>query len=341
MATSTINKTGEDYASLSQWENAKNGDITSGDPEIAVCYDDDGALADSVSIVGWTTDADSYVEIKSYDDDTIFAANEGVPSDGSSGKGFLLSPAEDSNGIIIQEDYVKVHDIQIKLTLSAMGNRSAIGCYGQTNGANLLEIYNNVLRAVATGDCGTSGGIDFDDADITAYCYNNILYDFCDDDGSTDLFGILGDQGTALYIHNNTVYNCCRGIASYGASGLHCFNNISYCYAVNNNFEDFNGTSNYVSGGDYNISSDGTGNDNNLNGGHNQVNQTLTFKSVANDDFRLDADDTNAIDGGTDNPESLGVFTTDIEGNTRSTPWDVGASEVAGGGGGFSGAQVI
>ena len=80
---STINKAGEDYNTLTLWEDAKDGDITAGNAEVAECYDDDGLLVDDVECLGWTTDIDSYIAIR-----TPAAERH----NGTVGSGFIIRP---------------------------------------------------------------------------------------------------------------------------------------------------------------------------------------------------------------------------------------------------------
>jgi hypothetical protein len=115
---------------------------------------------------------------------------------------------------------------------------------------------------------------------------------------------------------NNTV----RGSWPYAFSGGD--NATRYHYAYNNLANGI--TSALVSGTyvntmcNYNASSHAT-----LGytaGANDRVSQTFTFISATN--YRITASDTGAKGYGT----ALTLFTTDIDGNTRTVPWDIGAS---------------
>lgn len=79
-----------------------------------------------------------------------------------------------------------------------------------------------------------------------------------------------------------------------------------------------NAFTNIDSGSDYNATdvSSATG------GAHDRVSQTFMFVDSANGNYQLASTDTGAKGYGTD---LSGTFTTDIHGNVRTTPWDIGA----------------
>lgn len=84
------------------------------------------------------------------------------------------------------------------------------------------------------------------------------------------------------------------------------------------------------------LSTGSTGHSNNAaddtsaSGTNARDNQTFTFANAAGGDFHLQASDTGAKDFGLADPLS-GVYSIDIDGQTRSGSWDIGADEVVSG----------
>jgi hypothetical protein len=74
---------------------------------------------------------------------------------------------------------------------------------------------------------------------------------------------------------------------------------------------------------DYNISDVAS----DLAGAHSQNGVEPTYLDKDNDNFLLSPTDTIAINMGTNDPGS-GLYSTDVLGITRVSPWDIGFSEV-------------
>ncbi|MBA4387900.1 MAG: hypothetical protein C0404_07955 [Verrucomicrobia bacterium] len=123
-------------------------------------------------------------------------------------------------------------------------------------------------------------------------------------------------QKTRRFVYNTTVANCTVGFGF--ATGTADFF-LANCLAA--------GCGTGFSGGNsghsakYCASSDATADD--CGGEGNRINQTFAFVDAANKDFHLSASDAGARDVG-----CSGAFPAmDIDGDTRSGPWDIGADE--------------
>lgn len=152
----------------------------------------------------------------------------------------------------------------------------------------------------------------------TDYIYNNLIIA-----ASSAACGIYDtDYAGTHYVLNNTFVGCAVGVkrAASASISLIAINNLfSGCTAA--------AAGTFAAGTDYNatdLSSMGysvTGEGNT----HDHVDHTFTFAGAS--DYHLASGDTGAKDLGVSNPGSLGLFTDDIDGVTRSGTWDIGADE--------------
>ena len=120
-----------------------------------------------------------------------------------------------------------------------------------------------------------------------------------------------------FYVYNNTVVDCDTGILSLSGTVI-AKNNL--VYDNNDNYSgSFNASStNNLSGP---IQSDAPGSN-----PRNAV--TVTFVNAGVDDFHLDSTDTGAMDYGADLSGDADLpISDDIDGQTRSGTWDIGADE--------------
>lgn len=195
--------------------------------------------------------------------------------------------------IIVQENFVRIDGLQLQLTRSD-GERSAIRLFGPGASSD-IRISNNIIRGIISGTA-VCEGINFVFGAAPTEVWNNIIYDFIN--GVTDCCGILVTDGTKD-LYNNTVYNCFTGYSRTGGTV-----NATNCGAAECN-TGFSGTINQTTNSSV----------------------TPTFEDEGADDFHLASSDTTWHDQGTDDPGS-GLFSDDIDGETRSSPWDIGADEV-------------
>jgi hypothetical protein len=221
--------------------------------------------------------------------------------------------------LTIQEDWVRVDGLQWYPTITTAA--SVIFLTGQSS-SNHIEISNNIIRADISTGSGQGTGIfiyETTAAWTNAYIYNNIIYDIFNADypNSTGQYGIYNQYGTA-WLYNNTVYKAavCYLNGSYTAYAV---NNLADCYDQNQSYyTDFSGT---FTSSDYNASTDTT-----APGGNSQTEIDPTYEAEGADDFHLASGDTACKDNGTSDPGS-GLFSDDIDGDTRSGSWDIGADE--------------
>lgn len=300
----TIKSSGGDYTSLSAAEAGEDdlGDLVTRDEWMHfVCYPMEDTTA--VIIWGFTTDATThYVEVS--------------PSQNHNGKwndslyriGVANAPV-----INIYDSYVRINGLQLYNSVSAVNGR-CITC-NQSTTTNDIRVSNCIMRANGASGSYYYGGIVSADSKTNWKIWNNIIYDFINGTSFSAGITINGNSGE---IYNNTVVNCYIGIWSSATGVVVAKNNLikgsgnSYTYI---------GT--FADGTDYNAtdSTDSIG-----KGSNNRTSQTFTFVDADNDDYHLASNDAGAKDYGVSDPGS-GLFSDDIDGQTRSGTWDIGADE--------------
>jgi hypothetical protein len=266
----------------------------------------------TLSIGGWTTSATNYIDIYT----TATARHDGKWK----ADAYRLEVAQGvhKKGINIYSHYVRMSGLQVKRTVSTYAANHAIDC-GLGHEAGDIRISCCVLE-MNDSSSYNNYGIYFNKA-TSGTCdvkiWNNILYDFHNSDN--DSCGIyLYGYGNFLVV-NNTCYNCDKSyyMSCQAANTCYCYNNIAQ--ASEGDAYDVSS----LDGGDYNISDDAT----DTGGAHDKTSASVTF--VGGSDYHLGAADTTAKDAGTD-LSGGGLFDDDIDGDTRSGTWDIGADEYVG-----------
>lgn len=219
----TINKSGQDYDTLTLWEDAVDGDlVTAQQIQTSECYDDDGDLSDNLTIAGSTTNATYYMNVTS---------PVGERHDGTEGSGFALTDGGSGWIITVDDDNIIIDWLEIK---NIGFNDYAIGSTTDSN----LTVRNNIIHdgfnLYLISYSATTGAV-----------HNNIFYD---DNGSASRCISLFNASSSTLAYNNTAYNCGTGI--YTNSSPMIKNNI----AVGNSTDFTFATSTH----DYNVSEDAT-----------------------------------------------------------------------------------
>lgn len=296
----------EDGADDASYLNTSN--LVSGNYQLNIsCYYDSGADATAVTVDGWTTGSSNYIRIYT-PNNTLSEVNQSQRHQGSLNTARYMLQLSAANALTISEEYVRVDGLQIQLTVTS-STYSGIIISPATSVAN-IKISNNIIKGVASGTAQNSRGI-YQSSDGTSYVWNNIVHGF--KNGTNTLYGIeTNSSGSVMYAYNNTAYGNYIGL--YPAAGtIVAKNNLSY-----NNTTDYSGTFNSASTN--NLSKDATV----PNLGTYYASATVIFLNISLEDYRLSMDDTGAKDRGAD----LGSgFYNDIDGNPRSSVWDIGADE--------------
>ncbi|KKK55533.1 hypothetical protein LCGC14_3073600, partial [marine sediment metagenome] len=217
--------------------------------------------------------------------------------------------------IINREDYFRCRFIEV-----------------EGDGAGTVLRPNFGLAGPATSDVRIDGCllhtgteiINVDGASDNVYIFNTIIYDGVG-------YGIIVTADSTVYIYSTTIIDCDRCVRVNSANAnINLKNTLMRHDGVQCLLESA-GTLTL----DYCASNDATADD--FLGANNQVNQTYTFINDAGNNLHLASNDVGAKDLGVDTSgEGAPLnFTTDIDAETRSGTWDIGADEYIAAAGGI------
>jgi len=244
-----------------------------------------------------------------------------VAHKGIAGNGITIDANGNANAYV-HHDYGRLEGFCITQSTPS----TAAASYAILAELNVTRTYNCIIHDWVNNTTGFSIGIF---AGRGSLVYNNFIYKVTNLRSAAGASGIfLTTNGAKIY--NNTVWDVVTngGTQQYG---IVWYNTHASSELINNYSGDSANKDFKAAGGPNpgtitcNISSDGTAND--WGGAGNLVNKAASnqFVSLAGDseDFHLKSD-ADCIDAGT---SISGEFTTDIDGQTRSGTWDVGADE--------------
>lgn len=300
------------YSSLNTAEAAREADITAGDAVRFLVHNTLGGT-DSLrtNFLGWTTDSDSYIKVEAaaaYRHSGVWDASK------------YHIETTDSNGIDINEDYVRLDGLQLHLITTGATYRSIN--VNSINIANLILFSNLIIKGDVTGT-GAAQGIQVDDTDAIVKIWNCIIYNFISASNPTDsgFVGIISSNATTIDIWNCTINDCRRGIVR-GATGgtVTVVNSLVF-----ENDDDFGGTITMT----YSASDDDHTGDSATNFVITQTADDYAALVVDADgrDYNVTDKDSELVGTGTDDPGGAIQGDTDIAGNARISTWDIGAFE--------------
>jgi len=295
------------FTSLAAWEKARQGDITASGRntiEVAECY----PMVDTIPVVinGWKTDANHYIKI--YTPET--ARHNGI-----AGTGYRLDITNGDYVIYIRESHVKIFGLELT------GSETEYGFYtAEYENIDDIELAYNLIHGLG-GTNSNSAGIYITSGShyiSNLKFYNNIIYNI----GGPGFWSKSNNTSNSGNVFNNTIFKCNKSNSSYRAgirdqSGQFTFkNNASF----DNGYKDYYSSEATQNGGSNNASSDSTGNTGlqNLSSADQFVNTT-----EGSEDLHLKSG-SDLIDAGTD---LSSYFTDDIDGQSRTGAWDIGADE--------------
>lgn len=257
-----------------------------------------GADTTAVTVNGFTTSDTCYLKILTN------SANRAKASGWDTGRYILNGGA--SYALNVYDNHVWIDGLQITANDTKYG-------------VNVANIAAGAWLRVSNCRMQSSYGVVLADADETAYIWNCIF--------SGNNRGVYAFAAATSYIFNCTKSGGVTDGFEFDA-GTHSVKNC----AVFNNADDFDTTGATVTI-DYCATDDGDG----TNGQDFTAEATdwnKVFTDYANGDFTL-KDYTTApccVGNGTDDP-GAGLYSDDITGTARTSPWDIGAHEYAAAGG--------
>ena len=308
------------YSNLYDAANSEAADLVSAGDYLTIYCEGSTADTSEPDFSGFTTDSTHYVEL---------IVDQSVRHDGKWDTGaYRLVNTGYDGALKINTKSVRAYGLQVENQKTGAGGGaggSGIWINGGANGGYYI-IDSCVCRYTGDYTNQNAYGVDpgglFDYTGHTLIIANSVFYDF--------RRGIyLRTPDTSVYAaYNNTIHSSTEeGINhSYSPSGanLRLYNNLVQSSTVKDyeNNGSSGGTFNHAT----NISEDTTSPDGSF--------QSLaaTFVNEGSDDFHLDSSDTVAKDAGTDlSADAYYPFSLDIDGDTRSGTWDIGADEISGG----------
>jgi hypothetical protein len=301
------NGSGTDYTSLSAWEAGQQQDLVTNDRiATAKCRCTSGSAdTAALTIDGWTTNSTHYIKIWT-------DPSEGYRHNGKWNTQKYRLTVTGAKAISNNIGYVRVFGLQISID----GGQEAFSAPFPIGVTGEIYVGYNIIKATAAGS--DTKGIKIFRVSGSVYIYNNIIYDIKQTAATSAGIEIYGVTSAPVY--NNTVVDCYYGLWSELGTVILAKNNI---VKGSGDVNAYVGT--FVSGTDYNAT-DGT--DDIGTGTHNRTSQTFTFVDEVNDDFHLASTDSGARDHGVDlSSDPTFAFSDDIDGQTRSGTWDIGADE--------------
>ena len=232
------------------------------------------------------------------------------------------------NALTISDQYVTINGIQAS-RVGPTGTGSYGSAIGTAAGSLDIKLYNSIIRGAAcnAGGGGFCWGLDLNPnvANARLTVVNNVAYGA----GGVQLgmYSGNGNNGEINIVFNNTGYGGQFGIRLHAGGGTDTL-------YMRNNVVQSNSTAGYnLAAGSFttlttekNITADATSPDVSFRS------LTCSFVSTTggSEDFHLQAGDTNCKDAGANlSADPQYSFTTDIDADTRSAPWDIGADEYA------------
>ncbi len=280
------------------------------------CYYDTGPDTTAVNVTGYTTGASNYIKIYT-PNNTSTEVNQSQRHNGSwDSLAYQLTPSLITTAIDDRINNLKVDGLQI-LTKS-----TGFGIGGDVDPADNVWISNNLIQLSSSYDSanyhfGIRNQYNTSTAS-KAYVWNNVIYNFSGNDHNR---GILGNSNPAvaqMYFYNNTLYNNYIGISTDSTLVVTAKNNIIQQSAVDRSYAGVFSASSTNNISDYTDAP-----------GSNPQNSTLVaFVDLENNDFHLAPGDTAAKGQGVDlSADANLAFNADIDGDTRTDSWDIGADQ--------------
>ena len=317
------------YTSLFNWEaSTQNGNITEPSPGdvnpstnlvtantiMMVAAYGDGPDTTNLDIDSWTTGSSNYIKIY-----TPASISEVGNTQRHSGiwdtSKYHIEAVE--KVIDVWEEYVRIEGLQIRQTSVVQPGDSGIIVNATTTAE--YQFSHNIIRGVTSTSWHT--GIEFYTVgpSSVAYIWNNIIYDF-----GNSTFGYAmnpTDPDLTSYIYNNTMYNNGNGILEDEGAVAIAKNNIAFGHTGN----DYGGMD---AASDNNL-----GEDTAFAGDANYVQTSQTAVQMFVDPSGSPRDlhilsTSDAHDAGADLSGDANLpFSDDIDGESRSGSWDIGADE--------------
>jgi hypothetical protein len=279
------------------------------------CYYDTATDTKQVLISGWTTSAANYIHIYTpYNTATEVNQTQRHSGVWNPAKYVLAVSSSSVSAIAVTSAAVNIEGLQV------YQSNNYRDFYDYSSYLSDVKLSYNIFRGNSAQTFDGMVYIAGYAAGSSLRIWNNIFYN---SSGSGEAaLQFLNDNASTAYVFNNTFYNVSRGIRVAGTTSFttYCKNNL--ISAADAFFGAFVSGDTY---NDYNAISENNSGETSI-GSHGRYNQTFSFANAASGDFHLASADAGAKDRGITDPGS-GLFSDDIDSQTRSGTWDIGADE--------------
>ena len=219
----------------------------------------------------------------------------------------------------LQVGYIRVEGLQFLNQPGAFQGSYSLHVLWSNPGD--MRISENIFRGLPTADVHYMAAIVIADPSTTNYnsvrVFNNVVADFKFSGGTSDQHAIRVEQPVESFFYNNTLYHSAYGFSGSFANSI-LLNNLAILCD-----DGFASSSGYRAESDWNLS-DLTGDA----PGPHALAGVPSFVAPTVVDLHLDPADTVAADAGVNlSQDPTALFDTDIDGQTRTGPWDLGADE--------------
>ena len=296
----TDDQTG-DYASLNAALVGEAQDLTdgAGDTYTINCQaTTDVADTTAAAVTGWTTGEAEYITIKAV------AGEEAIKTGWSATRYRLM--VTDNTCLAVSEDYVRIEGLQVGPNADTTNSYGIH--YNNVGASNELRVDSCRISGAGSNTCR---GLTCFDGDAIGKIFNTIFENFASR-------GIYVNNCTVVDVLNCIIYHSSYDGIEYNAGAGSIRNS-----AVFKNADDFDIVGDATV--DYCASDDGDNEGHDVAESGGGADWPDDFVDAANGDFTLKTD-SGLVGNGTDDPGS-GLYSDDIEGDARSSTWDVGADE--------------
>ncbi|MFB0515915.1 MAG: DUF2341 domain-containing protein, partial [Candidatus Neomarinimicrobiota bacterium] len=296
----------------------KTGDLVQGSYQLNwACYAD-GVMDDHLALsqAGWTTGPYTYIRI--YTPTSTSQVGTSQRHNGTWGTGFRMTRTNatpSGNNISVSEDYVRIEGIAMQPYTGANTSGVYIGSsFPDQN--NDVRVSHCLINGFSGASWNSRGVYVLDtNNNVNVTIWNTIAYNH-------STAGIGGSAFQFQNLNTASCYNCTAYNSRYGFQQSAGTVVLKNCISLGNQDNDYVGT--FDASSDYNMSSNASAPGDHSPPLHNRsASDNFVSISAGSEDLHLKYG-ADAIGKGIDLSSS---FTTDIDGEVRSNPWDIGADE--------------
>jgi hypothetical protein len=291
------------YNTMQAWEDDSQGDlVTDGRRAVGVCYND-GPFTDRLVISGSTTDSAHYM---------MLTVAEGQRHNGLKNTGTMIDAEggwTNQNAIDIEDEYTRIEWLEIKAI-----HDSGSGIFFDDSPAADNGLVSNIF--VHSFWQANNAGVGIGAQNVTV---RNSFFT----GGTSDGIRLLANSSAS--IENCTIYGFAgsgNGISDQAGTTVSVKNTISVNHSAGSDFKFWSGVSEFKNNMYSAVTGFTPGAE--ANSQLPPANLEYLFVDLSTDDFHLETSGHRAGNTGLD---LSSAFSNDIDGDTRSGAWDIGADE--------------